>query len=317
MKSEFQFIRHLKKQFSLKYAGDDCAVLPKDEVSDLLITADLLVEDVDFRLGWSKPSDLGHKSLAVSLSDIAAMGGTPNFAMLSLGVPRDLWNDNFLEGFYAGWTNLAQKYGVELIGGDISSSPDKLVIDSIVLGETPKNKAILRSGAKPGDVIFVSGDLGAAAAGLKLLEKKDAETKWGDKAANLVSKQLRPTPQVALGKQLMALGLVTSMIDISDGLSSDLAHICEASEVGAVVHAESLRFDTEILHFFPEQKDHLNLALNGGDDFELLFTVPAGSIDQLAEFPVHKIGEVTDSGVVQLIVSGMTEDLIPKGFQHF
>ena len=316
MKSEFQFIRHLKKQFSLKYAGDDCAVLPKDEFSDLLITADLLVEDVDFRLTWSKPADIGHKSLAVSLSDIAAMGGMPTFAMLSLGVPRNLWNDSFLEGFYGGWTFLAEKHGVELVGGDISSS-EKLVIDSIVLGETPRNKAILRSSAKPGDAIFVSGTLGAAAAGLKLLEAKDEETKWGDRAANLVTRQLRPTPQASLGKYLIELGLVTSMIDISDGLSSDLAHVCEESDVGAIIEAESLPIHEDIPHFFPDENAQLDLVLNGGEDFELLFTLPISEIDQLSNFSVHRIGTITDSGAIQLKANGRTEDLMPKGFQHF
>src|SRR5687768_14728833 len=157
MKSEFQFIQHIKGQFSLSKVGDDCAVLPKDVVSDLLITADLLVEDVDFRLEWAKPSDIGHKSLAVSLSDIAAMGGTPFWAMLSIGVPKHLWNDKFLNEFYTGWHSLGEKFAVELVGGDISSSPDKLVIDSIVMGEAPKGNAIRRSGAKAGDSIYVSG----------------------------------------------------------------------------------------------------------------------------------------------------------------
>ena len=317
MKSEFQFIRHLKKQFSLKFAGDDCAVLPKDEFTDLLITADLLVEDVDFRLEWSKPSDLGHKSLAVSLSDIAAMGGIPTFSMLSLGVPRNLWNDSFLEGFYAGWNTLAQKYGVELIGGDISSSPENFVIDSIVLGETPKNKAILRSGAKPGDAILVSGNLGAAAAGLKLLEAKDGEIKWGDKVANLVTKQLRPAPQVELAKQLQDVGLVSSMIDTSDGLSSDLAHICDESGVGAVIDAKSLPFHPDICHFFPETDEQLELVLNGGEDFELLFTAPYDQVERFRDFPVHTIGKITDSDRIEIHFSGRVEDLQPKGFQHF
>ena len=316
MNSEFQFIRHIKDRYSLKYAGDDCAVLPKDENSDLLFTADLLIEDVDFRLEWAKPADLGHKSLAVSLSDVAAMGGTPQFAALSLGVPRSLWNDNFLEGFYAGWTALAKEYGVELVGGDISSS-DKFVIDSIVLAETPRNKAILRFGAKPGDAIFVSGSLGGAAAGLKLLDGPEKDTKWDENAANLVTKQLRPTPQVDLGKRLMNLGLVTSMIDISDGLSSDLTHICEASGVGAVVDALSLPVHSDIHHCFPNPNAPMEFALNGGEDFELLFTIPEKEINRLVGFPVHKIGTINDSLKVELYLNDNVQDLLPKGFQHF
>ena len=150
MRSEFEFIQNIKKKYSLAFIGDDCAVLPKDDINDLLITSDMLVEDIDFRLEWTTPEFLGHKALAVSLSDIAAMGGDPTFAMLSLGVSENLWKTDFVDRFFEGWHKLASKYGVELIGGDISRSTDKLVIDSIVLGEVQKSRAILRSGAKPG-----------------------------------------------------------------------------------------------------------------------------------------------------------------------
>src|SRR5436190_1700034 len=163
MKSEFEFINDLKSRFSLDKVGDDCAVLPKDDKTDLLVTADLLIEDIDFRLEWTTPEFLGHKALAVSLSDIAAMSGTPKWALLSIGVAENLWKTDFLDRFYAGWHKLAAKYELELVGGDISRSHDKLVIDSIVGGEVQHGKAILRSGAKPGDGIYISGTLGGAA----------------------------------------------------------------------------------------------------------------------------------------------------------
>jgi thiamine-monophosphate kinase len=178
--NEFEFIEKLKNKFptfrnpqssSLVGIGDDCAVLPKDSKTDLVITADLLVEDIDFRLSWSKPEFIGHKALAVSLSDVAAMGAKPAWAMLSIGVPASIWKTDFVEKFYDGWFRLAEKFQVELIGGDVSKTPDKIVIDSIVAGGVKKNKAILRSGAKVGDLIFVTGNLGGAAAGLKLLEE--------------------------------------------------------------------------------------------------------------------------------------------------
>ena len=134
MSSEFEVLEKLRRKFSLEKIGDDCAVLPKDSKTDLVITADMLVEDIDFRLEWAKPEFIGHKALAVSLSDIAAMGADPTWAMLSIAVPEHLWDTKFIEKFYAGWHKLAKIHKVELVGGDISRSPDKLVIDSIVGG---------------------------------------------------------------------------------------------------------------------------------------------------------------------------------------
>ena len=149
MRSEFDFIQNIKQEYGLEHVGDDCAVLPKDSETDMVVTADMLVEDIDFRLEWTTPEALGHKALAVSLSDVAAMGAEPKWAMLSLGVPEQLWSSSFLDQFYEGWHTLAERYGVELIGGDVSRVPSKLVIDSVVGGETPKGRAIRRSGARP------------------------------------------------------------------------------------------------------------------------------------------------------------------------
>lgn len=309
MKSEFQFIRQIKEHYSLNSIGDDCAILSKNETSDLLITTDLLIDGIDFRLEWANPNDIGHKSLAVSLSDIAAMGGTPDAALISIGIPANLWNDEFLDEFYAGWHELAKKFGVQLVGGDVSRAPDVLVIDSILIGEVPKGKAIRRSGASAGDGIYVSGTLGGAAAGLRILENGDSKNQ--DK---LVQKQLRPYPQVELGKQLRDLGIATSMIDLSDGLSSDLAHICEASGVGAAIEAKLLPVDPNIT----ETSDiPLDLALNGGEDFELLFTVAGDGEDLVGELPVTRIGTVTDSGRMELKLAGSIHELLPRGFKHF
>ena len=149
MVSEFQFIENIKSRYSLDKIGDDCAVLPKDADTDLLLTADMLVEDIDFRLDWTTPEFLGHKALAVSLSDIAAMGGTPRWAMLSIAIAENLWKTDFLERFYAGWHMLADEFDVELVGGDVSRSPDKLVIDSIVGGEVTRG-----TGISPPPVVF-------------------------------------------------------------------------------------------------------------------------------------------------------------------
>ena len=315
MRSEFQFINHIKERFSLDRVGDDCAVLPKDADSDLLITADLLIEDIDFRPEWSTPEQLGHKALAVSLSDIAAMGGTPTSAMLSIGVPCALWDSEFTEMFYEGWHDLASRFVIDLIGGDTSRSPDKLVIDSVVLGEVPRGTAILRSGARPGDAIFVSGTLGRAAGGLRLLKSGNADSSRSQ--AGLIDQQVRPSPQVELGKQLRELGIITAMIDISDGLSSDLSHICESSGVGAMIEAHGLPIDPEMSRFFPDEKERMDLALNGGEEFELLFTVDTNGTDRLAELPVTQIGVITKTGKVEISLDEKKKVLERKGFQHF
>ncbi len=314
MRSEFDLIQNLKEKYSLKRVGDDCAVLPKNDAKDLLITADLLVEDIDFRLEWTTPEYLGHKALAVSLSDVAAMGGTAEWSMLSLAIPEQIWATDFVDRFYSGWFELANKYSIELIGGDISRSPEKLVIDSIVGGEVPKGKAILRSTAKLGDHIFVSGSLGGAAGGLRRLENSLA----GDiDFSKCVLRQLKPTPQLVLANQLQELRNLTSMIDISDGLSSDLWHICHESSVGAVVYADLIPVESDLAgEFGPETA--FEMALNGGEDYELLFTSAEKNILVPENCQITRIGEITsNTGIIELIRDGKSEILEPKGYRHF
>jgi len=313
MRREFDLINDFKKKYSLKSVGDDCAILPKNAEYDMLVTADMLVEDIDFRLKWTKPEYLGHKTLAVSLSDIAAMGGKSLWAMLSIAVPEALWNSSFLDEFYEGWHNLAGKFGVDLVGGDISRSPDKLVIDSIVGGEVLKDQAVLRSTAKPGDLIYVSGSLGGAAAGLSLLEDQKVK-----EVSELILRQLRPEPRNKLALELMVHKIPTAMIDLSDGLSSDLAHICSASAVGAKVLCMQIPIDVNLEINGFDTKKSLDLALNGGEDLELLFTADRSDADKLARFDVTMIGEITDiAGKIELIDDDATSILEPKGFRHF
>lgn len=317
--NEFDFIKNVKNRFGLELVGDDCAVLPKDLVSNLLITTDALVEDVDFRLDWTTPELVGHKALAVSLSDVAAMGGNPEWALLSIAVPEVLWNTKFLDQFYDGWHELARKHEVKLVGGDISRSPSKLFIDSTVGGSVARDKAVMRSGARPGDSIYVTGPLGAAAAGLRLLnENVRLSIGESDDRYSILMKQLRPEPHVEAGKQIGALGIASSMIDLSDGVSSDLAHICRASGVGAVINANDIPFDSGLIEIAGSINGMLNLALHGGEDFELLFTVPPEKIfmPELEDF--FRIGEVTANiGAIELIRDGEAELLPPGGYRHF
>lgn len=321
--NEFDFLKKLKQNFKFDLAGDDCAVLPFANGNDLLITADMLVEGIDFRLEWAPPESVGHKSLAVSLSDIAAMGGEANWALVSIGIPDRLWNEDFLFAFYNGINDLAQKFGVSVAGGDISQSPERLVIDSIVVGSCPASTAVLRSGAKEGDLICVSGALGGAAAGLRILESGTRyPSEKGSDDREPVSRQLKPTPQLEIGKQLRTQLLATSMIDLSDGFSSDLLHICEQSGKGAVVDGGFVPIDPYLQKIDPDIllpfSSPLDAALNGGEDFELLFTAPAEKRKDVKDLGCFVVGEiVSDPSTFEIIVDGTSQRLGASGYDHF
>jgi thiamine-monophosphate kinase len=319
-KSEFEFIENIRRRYNLSKIGDDCAVLPKDSKTDLVITTDLLVEDIDFRLNWTTPEFLGHKSLAVSLSDVAAMGAKPIWAMLSVGVPLQIWKTDFVEKFYKGWFALAKKFNVELVGGDVSKTPDKIVIDSIAAGEVKRGKAVLRSGAKAGDLIFLTGETGGAAAGLKLLEK--GEKYKNSRYKKLLACQLKPNPQTETGMFLGSRNLATAMIDLSDGLSSDLAHICQESKIGAAIYADRIPFRKNLKSITKSETEKIDYALNGGEDYELLFMVKPKIFFRCEnEFKKRRfsyIGEATaNAGIIKLISNEKSSILQPKGFRHF
>jgi thiamine-monophosphate kinase len=309
--------------------GDDAAVIRQFNGSDTVITADLLVEDIDFRRASMQPPLLGHKALAVSLSDIAAMGARPRWAMLSLGIPGDVWHTGFVDEFYEGFFALADYYGVALIGGDVSRTPERIVIDSIVLGEAASDSAVGRRGARPGDHIFVTGTLGGSAAGLRLLERG---ARLGEKAKHrrqarvvreLLLRQLRPLPRVEWGEWLGHASLATAMIDLSDGLSSDLAHLCEESGVGASVEVARIPVDPYVATICGRRAlDPLMLALHGGEDFELLFTIRPRDLRWLprsmARVPVTYLGDITKkSGRITLVEGSRQWTLEPEGFEHF
>jgi thiamine-monophosphate kinase len=351
-RSEFDFIAHLRRLTQKKTGarkassssspvshpsflpsslivgiGDDAAVIRQRAGLDTVITADLLVEGVDFdleRFGTS-PRDLGHKALAVSLSDVAAMGARPLMCMLSVGVPRARWESDFLEQLYKGVRALAVRHGVSIIGGDISRTPRHVVIDSIVLGETKRGRAVLRSGARPGDYIFVTGALGGAAAGLKVLQDGAPSNEADGRSRarrRLIRRQVHPEPRVEWGRLLGERRLATSLIDLSDGLSSDLAHLCGESGTGASVEAALLPFDSSLKAAGFDEADALALALDGGEDFELLFTARPRDASklpaQVGGVRVTRIGEVTkERGRLKLIRDGRAAPLKPGGFQHF
>jgi thiamine-monophosphate kinase len=335
MRSEFDFINELRRriapstQLLVAGIGDDAAVLRSNSGKETVVSTDLLVEDIDFRRTTTPPYLLGHKALAVSLSDLAAMGSRPLWALVSIGLPEDVWQSDFVDRFYDGWLDLANRYGVQLIGGDTSRTNEHIVIDSIAIGECAAGMAVKRTGASAGDQIFVTGSLGGAAAGLRLIERGAhlAEQNLGDedsqKIDHVLLRQLRPDPRVGWGIVLPEERLATAMIDLSDGLSSDINHLCAASKVGALIDASLLPIDEHVVELCGRRAlDPLQLALHGGEDFELLFTVKPENVARLPRrvdgVEIKRIGEITKANDGVKISEGTrTWDLRPGGWKHF
>jgi thiamine-monophosphate kinase len=337
MKDEFEFIETLRERASASSSvigiGDDAAVVQTTAGKETVVTTDLLIEDIDFRRTTIPPYLLGHKALAVSFSDIAAMGARPRWSLTSIGVPSDVWQTDFGDRLYSGLFELANRYDVQLIGGDTSRTEEKIVIDSIVIGECFAGQAVKRSGAKVGDQIFVTGSLGGAAAGLRLVERGAhmADQNLHDqnsqsdsqKLDHVLLRQLRPEPRVGWGIVLGDEKLATSMIDISDGLSSDLNHLCSASGVGALIESSFLPIDHQVVELCGRRAlDPLQLALHGGEDFELLFTVRPSDVARLPRkvdgTQITRIGEITNQNEgIQIREGARIWDLNPGGWKHF
>lgn len=302
--------------------GDDAAIIRKSQQQWWLLSIDSQIENIHFRRDYTSPRMLGHKALAVNLSDIAAMGGAPRFALLSLHLPNDT-DPSFVEELLAGMLALADQHATILIGGDVAASRSGLTLTVTIIGECAAGRALRRDGARPGDWIFVTGKLGLAAIGLRLLQHGYRYAP--DLPAHVhqpVLAHLQPTPRLNVGRALAERQLATALIDISDGLSTDLHHICHASGVGAVLHAADLPIVKE-----PPEEAHLtalDAALNGGEDYELLFTVApenVGHIEslraQLGDVPITMIGEVThERGQVFLEQGGTVTPLLPSGHDH-
>lgn len=340
LRSEFDFIRELKQRVShvspshsqsqlLMGIGDDAAVVRGTSGYDTVVTADLLVEDIDFRRNTTPPFFLGHKAIAVSLSDIAAMGARPRWALISLGLPEEIWETDFTVKFYEGLFQLSRQYDVQLIGGDTSRTPERIVIDSVLVGECVANNAIKRSGAAAGDQIFVTGSLGGSAGGLRLIERgahladQNLGTHETQALDQLLLRHLKPEPRVGWGIVLGQEKLASSLIDLSDGLSSDLNHICSESGVGALIESALLPIDSMVVELCGRRAlDPLQLALHGGEDYELLFTVKPADIPRLPK-RVDGIG-FTRIGEIREIQNGVTIsegsrvwNLTPGGWKHF
>src|SRR5437868_6459001 len=232
--------------------GDDCAVLNPPAGHELLVTTDLCLEGVHFRLDWHPADAVGHRCLARGLSDIAAMAGEPLACFLSLGLPKEI-PQKWVDGFFSGFLKLAKRFEVPLAGGDTGESKKGIVADVMVVGSAPRGKAVRRSGARPGDLIYVTGELGGSAATLEALQGRNVKVSKKDP-------HFYPEPRLGVARKLR--GIASSMIDLSDGISTDLAHICQESGVGAELEANAIPI---------ARAATMLQALHGGEDYELLF----------------------------------------------
>jgi thiamine-monophosphate kinase len=291
--------------------GDDCAVLRIPASHEVLVTTDFCIEGVHFRRDWHPPESVGHRCLARGLSDIAAMGGDPVAAFLSLALPAKLpqrWVDRFFDGLL----KLAVEFNITLSGGDTSQSPNGVLADIVVVGSVPRGEAIPRSGARPGDRIYVTGELGGSAATLSLLESKPKKHLKPEQ----FPRHFFPNPRIAVGRILRDKTIASSMIDTSDGLSTDLFHLCEESGVGAEIQQEAVPRASVGKH---GHEVDLQLALHGGEDYELIFTAPRGTRvpSRIAGIEITEIGYVRRDKRRILIAGNFGIEFKPRGWEHF
>jgi thiamine-monophosphate kinase len=323
MASERQLINRVSRRFPFKGEGlrigigDDAAVLRPGVGAEWVVTTDAFLENVHFLSKIHPAKAIGYKALARATSDIAAMGARPRYFFLTLGIP-DACSGAWLDDFLVGMGRAARRFGLTLAGGDTTKYP--VILTSLtVLGEIERGKAVLRSGARPGDLLCVSGRLGEAELGWRLMQRKLHTRKgW----TSLLKKHLYPEPRLKLGEWLAARRFATSMIDTSDGLSTDLAHVCEASGVGAKVWASKIpavKIPAELERL---RLDPLELALHGGEDYELLFTVPKKLMGRVpgkaGNERIAVIGEITSQkGITLVDADGLGNLLLPGGWDPF
>jgi thiamine-monophosphate kinase len=300
--------------------GDDCAILRPPRGHEVLVTTDFTLEGRHFRRDWHPPESVGHRALARGLSDLAAMGARPLAAFLSLALPGEMLATTAVR-------SLAGQHSVPLAGGDTSESPCELVLADIVLvGSAPAGQALRRSGGRAGDGLYVTGALGGATAELAEMERRGmkrqptlSQRAGKDGPPDFVEHpQLLPQPRVAVGLELLRRRLATAAIDLSDGLSTDLAHLCHESGVGAEVSAAALPIHPLALRAAPERA--VELALNGGEDYELLFAAPAAvrMPRSVAGVPITRIGDLVRGKAISLVDSaGRKRPLKAGGWEHF
>ena len=330
---EFGLIERLSQQIAIKHPstvkgiGDDAAVISHGDVMQV-VTTDLLLEGVHFDLSYCPLKHLGFKAVAVNVSDIAAMNAIPKQITVSIAL-SNRFPVEAVEELYEGINMAATHYNVDVVGGDTTSSRSGLVISVTALGEASKEQLAYRSGAKVNDILCATGDLGAALMGLQVLEREkqvflanpDMKPEL-DKYSYITGRQLRPEARMDIIHELRDLHVVpTSMMDISDGLASELFHICKASDVGVLIYEDKLPIDKQTYDTAVEfGMDPITCVLNGGEDYELLFTIRQEDFHKLEKHPdVHFIGHVTPSSEGRFLVtkSGTAVELKAQGWKHF
>ncbi len=322
---EFGAIERIRHKFKredprvLVGIGDDVAVLEGPSEMLLLATCDIQIEGVHFRLDFTTPYLLGRKALAINLSDIASMGGIPEFALVSLALPSRT-EVEFLDELYRGLHDEAEEANVAIVGGNMAGLPERIAVDVFLLGKVERDKVLLRRGARPGDLVMVTGTLGDSAAGLALLLEGIRQRQFSP----LYDAHLRPRPRLREGRILALGGLATAAIDVSDGLAQDLTHICDESGVGVRVYSDSIPISPPVHEAASLLgADPLRWALAGGEDYQLLFTSSPAGADEvakaLAPTQVTVVGEVTEARYGRVIVGsdGTERELLPKGWDHF
>ncbi|MCA9498292.1 MAG: thiamine-phosphate kinase [Nitrospira sp.] len=331
---EFQLIRALTHGFSPPDArtligmGDDAAILAHPSSTHLVVSTDLLVENVHFSKKTSSFFDLGYKAAVANLSDIAAMGATPTFILVAVALPSYVrygdWKD-----LYRGLSIPCKAHGVQLVGGDTSGSPSSFFVAITILGQVEPGRALTRGGAHEGDIIYVSGSVGNSAAGLAYLKHKTSREKISNLRQPmkfLVRRHLQPTPRLTLGRLLSSRRLASAALDLSDGLSGDIEHLCQQSRVGALIQAASLPMTPHLIEYASQVRvDPLPWALHGGEEYELLFTVPPKKQHRLKmalkqlRISATAIGVITSrrSGIQITHQDGRTQKLASQSYVHF
>jgi thiamine-monophosphate kinase len=303
-------------------SGDDAAVVTVAEDRSLLLTCDMMVENVHFRREWARPEQIGWKAMVQNLSDIAAMGGAPAFAVASLAAPGDL-SGQVAEGITQGLVAAASEHGATLVGGDLVGSPGPIVIDVALTGWVEREVMLLRGGAQPGDAICVTGSLGASAAGLAARQQGLADDTMSELATALKAHH-EPRPRVLEGQAIAATRRATAMMDVSDGLGEDLPRLCAASGVRARIYVDKIPVDPACVAVAAKLGlDPISLATSGGEDYELLFTCPQEAVEEIAAVAartrtaVTAIGETAPGeGAVLVDVCGKAR-AFPSSFDHF
>ena len=310
----------IRERNVIRGIGDDCSVFKTSGEMAILLTTDMLVEKIHFLLSAISPYELGRKSLAVNLSDIAAMGGTPREAVISIAIPEKV-ELAVLDGVYHGIKSMAKEFEVNLLGGDTTSSPEHLVINIALVGEAKEDEILYRSGAKKGDLIFLTGPVGSSAAGLDLILKKRESEGWED----LLEAHYNPYPHVKAGRIIASMKVADSLIDVSDGVAADLGHICRESKLGAILEASMIPTTEKFRDYCDRfQEDANHLALHVGEDYVLLGTVVPGLAANLraalesegCEF--YQIGHmVAEPGLRIKTSENSLETIGASGWDHF